>query len=78
MWLYPNTFFFTCRFFSPEFTSNSRVDRAYQQSNQKEYVSAILGSNDGFIVSDGNNYLARGHLAPDAAFIYDAFQVRIQ
>ncbi len=24
--------------------------------------------------SEGSDYLARGHLSPDAAFVYDAFQ----
>ncbi len=41
-------------------------------------MTDIVGSNDGFIVSDGNNYFARGHLSPDAAFVYDAFQVGVK
>ncbi len=68
------------RFFK-KFSSDSHVDETYQQDNQAEMAALILDENknyltgDALFTSDGSKYLARGHLAPDAAFVYDAFQV---
>ena len=55
--------------------------RAYTKSEQYSVVSGLLGTSttqtgEAYIEtsSTGTHYFARGHLAPDAAFVYDAFQ----
>ena len=50
------------------------------KENQKAVVTEILGSNtiDGTAIIDttssGTNYLAKGHLSPDAGFVYNVMQ----
>ena len=55
--------------------------RAYTKNEQSSTLLSILGtsttdSGNLYIetTSSATHYFARGHLAPDAAFIYDAFQ----
>ena len=50
------------------------------KKNQKSTVKKILGSNtiDGTAIietsSSGTNYFAKGHLSPDAGFVYNVMQ----
>ena len=50
------------------------------KKNQKSMVKKILGSNtiDGAAIiettSSGTNYFAKGHLSPDAGFVYNVMQ----
>ena len=54
---------------------------SYEKKTQVKTVKALLGSNKAPSGDDliersrkGTRYFAKGHLAPDAAFIYDVFQ----
>ena len=54
---------------------------SYYKSTQVKTMKQILGTNtapsgDALIEKSrsGTRYFAKGHLAPDAAFIYDVFQ----
>jgi hypothetical protein len=55
--------------------------RSYTKASQADQAVRILGSNtqtngEPWIETSrsGTHYFAQGHLAPDAAFVYDAFQ----
>lgn len=67
------------RFFT--FTSSTGLNRMYRKTNQAKQVKVILGSNswngiDPLIEtsSRGTHYFAKGHLSPDAAFVYNTQQ----
>ena len=57
---------------------------AYSKKSQAEYASSIYNENMDFSThevlidtgSHGSNYFAKGHLAPDADFVFDAQQVK--
>ena len=53
----------------------------YSKKHEADQVTKLYGSNQEYNtkqplidVSSGSNYFARGHLAPDASFIYSAQQ----
>ena len=52
----------------------------FKKKNQKSAVKKILGSNtiDGTTIietsASGTNYFAKGHLSPDAGFVYNVMQ----
>eukprot|EP00092_Neocalanus_flemingeri_P008407 GFUD01009063.1.p1 GENE.GFUD01009063.1~~GFUD01009063.1.p1 ORF type:complete len:458 (-),score=83.36 GFUD01009063.1:40-1413(-) len=67
------------RFFN--WTLKSKMDQYYSKRYQLEQVKQILKTNNKFgdenIIDtsrSGTTYLARGHLAPDAAFLYHVLQ----
>jgi hypothetical protein len=59
------------------------VNSAYTKASEADMVKKILGTNNTLygtntVIIDttfGSHYLARGHLAPDANFIYNVEQV---
>lgn len=61
-------------------TSMTRINRMYSKRSQGKTVTKLLGSNiinaEPLIQTGtrGSNFFAKGHLAPDAAFIYNVQQ----
>ena len=61
-------------------TTITQYDQYFLKKNQKSTVKKILGSNtiDGTAIietsSSGTNYFAKGHLSPDAGFVYNVMQ----
>ena len=70
---------FSFRFFS--WSSTSKMNQIYTKRNQRRFVTALL---DGVTKIDGEtiietsnkarDYFAKGHLAPDANFVYEVLQ----
>ena len=70
---------FSFRFFS--WSSTSKMNQIYTKRNQRRVVTALL---DGVTKIDGEtiietsnkarDYFAKGHLAPDANFVYEVLQ----
>ena len=57
------------------------MNKLYGKKAQKSTVSALLGGKTSIegeqiieTSSSGTNYFAKGHLAPDAAFVYNVLQ----
>lgn len=58
------------------FFKSVSADRAYKQKSQKSMFRRIVGDGkaDQYYSSRGGKFLARGHLAPDADFLYREWQ----
>merc|ERR1712088_262643 len=61
--------------------SDGRMNKLYSKKAQKSTVTALLGGvtsiEDEMIIetsSSGTDYFAKGHLSPDAAFVYNVLQ----
>lgn len=57
--------------------SGTTVDTLYTRNQQRETINALLGlspSSDKYIAQTGNLFLARGHLAAKADFVYGSQQ----
>jgi len=59
-----------------EFFKTVSADRAYKQKSQKTMFSRIVGDGKSaqYYSGRGGKFLARGHLAPDADFLYREWQ----
>jgi hypothetical protein len=52
-----------------------KVDSAYKTKSQKKFVSSLVGSEASSQIFHGKtSYLARGHLSPDADFVFQEWQ----
>merc|ERR1712227_288855 len=67
------------RFF--KWSTSTKLNKLYSKTSQKSTVTALLGGitsiEDETIIetsSSGTDYFAKGHLSPDAAFVYDVLQ----
>merc|ERR1712223_390347 len=67
------------RFF--KWSTSTKLNKLYSKNSQKSTVTALLGGitsiEDETIIetsSSGTDYFAKGHLSPDAAFVYNVLQ----
>merc|ERR1712168_1187029 len=67
------------RFF--KWSTSTKLNKLYSKKSQKSTVTALLGGvtsiEDETIIetsSSGTDYFAKGHLSPDAAFVYNVLQ----
>merc|ERR1711971_485243 len=67
------------RFFT--WSTSTKLNKLYSKKSQKSTVTALLGgvtSLEGETIietsSSGTDYFAKGHLSPDAAFVYNVLQ----
>merc|ERR1712066_475910 len=68
------------RFF--KWATSTKMNKYYSKNNQESVVTEILGSNTFAGTSttiiensaSGTNYFAKGHLSPDAGFVYNVMQ----
>merc|ERR1712180_154234 len=67
------------RFF--KWSTSTKLNKLYSKTSQKSTVTALLGGitsiEDETIIetsSSGTDYFAKGHLSPDAAFVYNVLQ----